>query len=340
MDKLSSIQIFLGRVADILQIAGRFIVNLILLLRNWLAVRIPLIRALLKRHADNPSTVFVDIAIFIVSLYVIFGVIGYVDVYPRHSESRIAEKLAGLYPLPAAKVNSTFVWSHKFLERLRFLNTFNAKAPKDGLAKAPTDKDLRQRVMEGLIEDQIIVLEAKKRGIRVTESELNQALDRQGKRDEIKQKIKELYGMSLSQFKEIIAEQVLKEKVKNSVLTKVRVRHILTSTQQSANDAKRQLDAGTDFAEVAKTYSQDAKTKDAGGDLGFWYKGELSTQISPAFEESAFSLELNKVSVPVQSAYGFHLIQITEKSGDNLQTYDEWYKQTAEKYKIHRYIRI
>lgn len=340
MGKLSSIQNVLAWIKNAAIAVWDLISRIYVFVWGQMQLRLPFARALVRRHTQNPATIFIDIAIAILSLYVIFGAIGYTLVYPQKSEHRFTETLSILYPLPAAKVNNSLVWGHKFLERLRFLNTFNDQAPKDSAAKPPTDSELRQRVLEGLIEDQIIFLEAKKRGIRVTEDELQRALEAQGKTDEISKKINELYGMSLSNFKEIIAEQILKEKVKNTVLTRVRVRHILVSSNQAATAAKNALGAGRDFADVAKEFSQDAKTKDAGGDLGYWRKGELAVQVSPAFEEAAFALQVNQVSNPVPSPFGSHIIQVTEKSGDNLQTYEEWYKQIVATYQIKRYISI
>jgi foldase protein PrsA len=340
MGKLSAIQNILIWLKNLAVIVWEFLSKVYVFIWGQMQLRLPFIRALVRRHTQNPATIFIDIALAILSLYIIFGVVGYVLVYPQKSEHRFTETLSVLYPLPAAKVNNSLVWGHKFLERLRFLNTFNQQAPKDGAAKPPTDAELRQRVLEGLIEDQIIFLEAKKRGIRVTEDELQRALEAQGKSEDIVKKINELYGMSLGNFKEIIAEQILKEKVKNTVLTRVRVRHILVSSNQAATAAKNALGAGRDFADVAKEFSQDAKTKDAGGDLGYWRKGELAVQVSPAFEESAFGMQVNQVSDAVPSPFGFHIVQITERSGDNLQTYEEWYKQLLPTYQVKRYITI
>lgn len=339
MGKFSSIQIFLERAKTVLALLGDLLKQLYAKVWGWARIHIPFVKALVRRHTNNPSTLFVDIAIAVLVLYTVFGLIGYILIYPKKSEAPFTETLAILYPLPAAKVNSSFIWSHKFLERLRFLNTFNSKLPKDAAVKPPTDAELRQRVLEGLIEDRVIILEAKERGLRVTEEELAKALEKQGKAEDISKKIDELYGMSLANFKEIIAEQLLKEKVKNAVLTRVRVRHILISTQSVANEAKKQLDNGRDFAETAKEFSQDAKSKEAGGDLGYWRKGELAAQISPAFEEAAFALQVNQISGVAQSPFGFHIIQVTERSGDNLQTYEEWYKQQVGKYRLKRYVK-
>ncbi len=338
MGQLSTVTNFLSRLKAAFRTVWTVLQQIYVFVWGQLQLRLPFVRALVARHVRNPATVFIDIAIFILALYGLFGVIGYILVYPKKSETRFTETLTILYPLPAAKVNNSLVWGHKFLERLRFLNTFNERSPQDATAKPPTDKELRERVLEGLVQDQIIFLEAKKRGIRVTEEELEAALKSQGEIGEITKKINELYGMGIADFKAIVAEQILKEKVKNTVLTRVRVRHILVSSPQAATAAKNALGGGRDFTDVAKEFSQDAKTKDGGGDLGYWRKGELSLQISPGFEETAFTIEVNQVSDAIQSPFGFHIVQVTERSGDNLQTYEEWYQQILSTYHVRRYV--
>src|SRR6185436_11259559 len=116
--------------------------------------------------------------------------------------------------------------------------------------------------------------------LQVSSSEVTAALEAQGKPDEIATKINQLYGMTLAEFKHILAEQLLKEKVKNVVLVRTRIRHILTLDLPSAQQAKKAVAGGRDFGDVAKEFSQDAKTAASGGDLGYWRKGELAAQIA------------------------------------------------------------
>ena len=337
----------LARFKELLNTLLNFVIEALQFVRDFLKkiwyilhTRFPILGDLVRRHTNNPTTVLIDLAMFILSLYLIFGLIGYNKIYIKKSETKFASNISQLYPYPAVKVGNSIVWTHEFLTRLGFLNTFNQKAPSDTASKPPTDAELRERVITGLIEDRIIYLEAKKRNIRITPEELKTALEKQGLVAEIEPKIKELYGMSLIQFKVILSEQLLKEKVKNAVLIKYRVRHILTLDLTSANVAKKQLADGRDFAEVAKEFSQDAKTAESGGDLGYWRKGELASQISDSIEEVASKLEVNQISDPIQTPFGYQIIQITEKSeGANL-TYEQWYKETSTNYKIKRYVRI
>lgn len=348
MGQLSSPNNVLTRVKAIVATIGQWAITGIGwiwqgLNRIWgaLTVRVPFMRALVSRHLNNPATVFVDVAILILAIYLLFGVTGGVLIYGKKSESRFTETLSILYPLPAARVDSAFIWSHRFLQRLRFLNTFNAQLPADASVKPPTANELREKIMEGLIEDQIILIEAKKRGINVTEEELNASFNDQKKlTEDFESKIDQLYGMSVTEFRSVLAERILKEKIKGAVITQIKVRHILTTTSSAAAEAKKQLESGKGFVDVAREFSQDKQTKDIGGELGQWTKGDLAAQIGPSFEEAAFALEVGKISEPVQTQFGFHVIVVSERTGDNLKTYEEWYKEVEKNYKIKRYLKI
>lgn len=337
---LTTLQGILENIWKIIVIVGRWIGLYLKKLWIWLRLHVPFLEAYIQRHLNNPAAVFIDLAVLVLSLYIVFGITGAVFVYPKKSESRFTESLSILYPYPAAKVNGSMVWGHKFLQRLRFLNTFNSQLEANASVKPPTEDELRSQILEGLIEDKILLYEAKNRGINVTNDEVEAAYDLQkSKTENFEQKIDKLYGMSPSEFKEVIAERLLKEKIKAAVLTRVKVRHILTTDLSAANEAKRALNGGADFAATAKSYSQDSQTKDNGGELGYWTKGELKAQIGEAFENAVYNLEENAISDPVQTQYGYHIIQVTEKSGDNLQSYSDWYASIKGNYKIKRYVK-
>ncbi|MCM3612374.1 peptidylprolyl isomerase [Planococcus sp. MERTA32b] len=85
-------------------------------------------------------------------------------------------------------------------------------------------------------------------------------------------------------------------------------RHILVADEETAATVKEELDGGADFAELAQEYSTDGSAAE-GGDLGWFGVGAMV----PEFEEAAYSLEVDEISEPVQSQFGFHIIQITEK---------------------------
>ncbi|MGE5602404.1 MAG: peptidylprolyl isomerase [Nitrososphaerales archaeon] len=73
---------------------------------------------------------------------------------------------------------------------------------------------------------------------------------------------------------------------------------------------KQQLDAGGDFAALAREYSDDTGSKAQGGELGWYAKGGGFVQ---EFEDAAFSLPVGKISDPVKTQFGYHIIQVEEK---------------------------
>jgi peptidyl-prolyl cis-trans isomerase C len=88
----------------------------------------------------------------------------------------------------------------------------------------------------------------------------------------------------------------------------VHARHILVETEDEAKAVEEELKKGADFAELAKKKSKDPGASD-GGDLGFFTKD----QMVPEFSTVAFALEPGKISDPVKSQFGWHIIKVEEK---------------------------
>ncbi|WP_423066440.1 peptidylprolyl isomerase [Devosia sp. CN2-171] len=100
------------------------------------------------------------------------------------------------------------------------------------------------------------------------------------------------------------------EMVKNFVpVEEVHARHILVATEEEAKAIKAELDGGKPFEVLAMEKTTDPSGKQNGGDLGFFQKGMMV----PEFEAVAFTLEPGKISDPVQSQFGWHIIKVEEK---------------------------
>lgn len=122
-----------------------------------------------------------------------------------------------------------------------------------------------------------------------------------------------------------------------SVQEQVKARHILVQADAGAADAeKKALEkiqkiaerAKTeDFAKLATEFSEDPGSKSNGGLLGFFTRGRMV----PEFEDVAFKLELNKISEPVKTSFGYHLIQVLEKKAASEQTLEEAKIEIAKK---------
>ena len=93
----------------------------------------------------------------------------------------------------------------------------------------------------------------------------------------------------------------------------VHARHILVASEATANDVLNKLKGGVDFAALAAQYSLDTSTRQTGGDLGWFARGEL---LEPAVEDAAFSLQANQTGGPVKSKLGYHIVQTLERVKD------------------------
>ena len=87
-------------------------------------------------------------------------------------------------------------------------------------------------------------------------------------------------------------------------------RHILVADLKTAQMIEQKLKGGAKFEDLAKQYSIDPGSKDKGGDLGQARSG----QMVPSFEKAAFSQPLNTVGPPVKSPFGYHIIEVLERT--------------------------
>jgi len=175
----------------------------------------------------------------------------------------------------------------------------------------------KEKVLDTLIKNELLYQEAVKKGI--------------DRREEIKQRIEDLR-------RQVIAEELLREEMQGMEASdsealdyynrnkeefgepeKVRVRHILVKAETEANEVLEKLKKGQDFAKLAQEYSIDPGTKDKGGELGFFPRG----QMVPEFEEAAFKLKVGELSEPVKTFYGYHIIEVEEKKESTQKSFEE-----------------
>jgi parvulin-like peptidyl-prolyl isomerase len=214
----------------------------------------------------------------------------------------------------------------------------------------------REQILNWMIEHVLIEQAAAEQGIVITDEEVEAALaqivqDVGG--EEAFQDQLERNGMTRQEVwdelrAELIGTAVI-ERVAASVPTSaehVHARHILVDTREEAERILAQLQAGADFTELARAYSQDESTRAAGGDLVFFPRGVL---LAPEVEEAAFGLQPGQISSVIQSSFGFHIVQVIERdpertlSPENLQllrdrAVQEWIEALWAQAVIERYV--
>ncbi|MFY3791739.1 peptidylprolyl isomerase [Ureibacillus sp. MALMAid1270] len=119
-------------------------------------------------------------------------------------------------------------------------------------------------------------------------------------------------GMLSQKLTEDVEKTVTDEEVKAQYEQgkyELNARHILVDDEKTADEVYKKLQAGEDFATVAQEYSKDTGSAANGGELGWFSVGQMVTE----FNDAAYALELNTISKPVKSSYGYHIIEVTDK---------------------------
>lgn len=180
---------------------------------------------------------------------------------------------------------------------------------------------VRTQVLNSLIELALIQQAAARMGISISDEQLEARVQETVASGGGEEKFQEWLaesGITPEEFREQLRAELLTEMVIQQVTgsvpdkaEQVHARHILLSTEQAAQEALRRVQAGEDFAKVAREMSQDDITRADGGDLGFFPKGMLS--VPKEIEDAAFALQPGQVSGIVRSPYGYHIIQVLER---------------------------
>lgn len=316
-------------IKKILGVLGRFFKNLFSNLRYRLKPR------------RNFKWIFSVVLWFLILVYVGFGVYFGFQVYGKHSENKYTKLAVQVYPYPAVTVNGGVVWAKEYYQQLNYIRQFSEKTQQP----VPDEVALRAQIINQLVENKILQMQAVKYHERVTTKDVNDAygkiVEQSGGTAEVKKVLGELYGMNEKDFKNLVRQQVLKEKIQNDVMDQVQVSHILIKDEARANDVANQAKNKGDFAALAKQYSEDTKSKDAGGELGWLGKGQLvvNDTVIPEFDAAAFSAKKGDIIGPVKTSIGFEIIKIEDKKGQVNDSFDTWLADLEKKAKIYRLIK-
>lgn len=176
------------------------------------------------------------------------------------------------------------------------------------------DQLLQQVVVEQILNDKYKVtdeeIEKELKGVKEQYGESYEAVLAQSNLTE--ETLKTNIRFTLLQEKALKDVEVTDEEIEkyyNQASQELNARHILVEDEETAKEIKAKLDAGEDFAKLAKEFSTDPGSGAQGGDLGWFTVGTMV----PEFNDAAYALEIDEISEPVQSEHGFHIIQVTEK---------------------------
>ncbi|PFP16096.1 foldase [Bacillus sp. AFS073361] len=221
--------------------------------------------------------------------------------------------------------------------------TFNGEAISKDQLYSEMVEQYGPATVDKIISEKIVAAEAKKQKVSVKDSELNQEIETLKASyggEEAFNKALETNNTSLTYLKQDLKNYLTIKKLLEPEITitdeemktyfnenkdtfaqaeQIKASHILVADEKTANEVKEKLNNGGDFAKLAKEYSTDESTKDAGGELGYFAKGTMVTE----FDDAAFGLAVGEVSKPVKTKYGYHIIKVEAKKKGKEANYND-----------------
>ncbi|MGE6489051.1 peptidylprolyl isomerase [Paenisporosarcina sp. NPDC076898] len=169
----------------------------------------------------------------------------------------------------------------------------------------------------------------------VTDKEVNAQFDKEKKEmGESFDQYLEQQGQTEKSYKKYLRLNLLQEKAMTedvkvtdeevkaqyeNMKTEINARHVLVADEATAKEVKAKLDGGADFAAVAKEFSTEQAAQQSGGELGWFTPDKMVKE----FSDAALALEVNKISEPVKSEFGYHIIQVTDKREADVGSFED-----------------
>lgn len=207
----------------------------------------------------------------------------------------------------------------------------------EGLSPRSTEelRTARRGLLEGLIDRKLLAQAARRRGVLVTEEEVERAFlrlradwpgesfdrllaDTQLSLADLEVRLRDRLVVEKLFAEEVVARVAVTEADLDAYLAahppaperpeRVRAAQIVVKTEGEARRLQGELARGVSFAELARRYSLSPDAK-VGGDLGWFGRGDMP----PEFEEVCFTLPVGKVSDVVASPYGYHLFHLIDR---------------------------
>jgi len=230
-------------------------------------------------------------------------------------------------------------------------------------------EQLVDEVLNRLILEKLILNDAEKRGVSISNEEIDKKMEEYvglvGGKENFDNYLK-ANDIDEKRFKSDIEKmetaEAYREKVMDEIkidekeeknyfekhkeeLEQVRARHILVETEEEAKEIKDELDKGGNFEELAKEKSKDTGSAINGGDLDYFPRGKMIKE----FSDVAFSMEKGTISDIVKTDYGYHIIKLEDKKDtfeslkENIEEilkqekYEQELKKLEDKAKIKKY---
>lgn len=175
--------------------------------------------------------------------------------------------------------------------------------------------ELRNRIINGLVEQSLLLQAAKKEGIE-SDASFKEQMDSTRKQLMIRMVLQKKVDQAASEDALTSLYELEKDKYAQPQL---KARHILVKTEDEAKALIKKLDGGADFAKLAKENST-GPTKNVGGDLG-WFR---PADMVPAFSEAVKGMKTGEYTkTPIQTQFGWHVALLEDTKEAAAPSFDE-----------------
>lgn len=247
----------------------------------------------------------------------IIGIFSYciVALYRLNSTSTFLYRVTQVVPFPIARASGSFVSYESYLFEIRHYTHYYESQLKLDFQTTEGKQQLaafRKQALEKVINDAYIKKLAAKYKVSVTEQQIDDQIkilrdqNRLGSNDKVFEDVlKDYWGWSVDDFRRSLHDQILAQNVAST---------LDTTTTERAKQALTELKSGADFGATAKKYSDDARTKDSGGDIGLVErtKRDLTAQTVDAL----YKLQPGQHSEVINIGYSLEIVKNIEKTGD------------------------
>lgn len=273
----------------------------------------------------KPNKEQANLKMFLIGLGVIVAIglvttasVGVYRAYAKGANDKFTVVVAKILRLPAMKINGQSIQYSDYADDLKAIHILREYDKKNnGQSASATDEQLSDQVLWRLVNSVLIKQASLNYNVKVEQSDIDalkaQMLSRFKDTSEAETELRNRYGWGLDEYeKKVMRTFILQSKLADIITSDQKAREIV---RNQASEVLAKIKAGTDFAEMAKQYGTDG-TKDVGGDLGFFAKGEMV----PEFESAAFALKAGALDENlVETSYGYHIIKTTEKKTEKVK---------------------
>ncbi len=275
----------------------------------------------LIHHGRPPRgrRIYVIIAVVIAAVLLAFGF----GLYRYGWNGGVTQIVTTVLPYPAAIVEGRAIRFSDYHNNLVVLQRFY-EAERERAAPGslfPSEADLKARVLDRLIKDQLAFVLAERYDIAVTsdavrtayeatildQSSLDSPTGKAKAEAQAAETLDELYGLRPSQFKNrILHPFLIRQQLEHAIQND---EELNAEKRKKAEAALAELNAGKDFKEVAMAFSEDPNAAGTGGERGMIGRGLLP----PEVEAAAFALKPGETSGIIKSALGYHVLRVTDR---------------------------